>query len=94
MENLCHVYRETFVNSYGVFVILLHMARRPLRVALALIAGGFWDWMVHSLKQRFKVNQVIAVMIVAFVVDIIGSFILVTIGASVAEFTNRSTCMG
>jgi hypothetical protein len=28
------------------------------------------------------------------VVDIIGSFILVTIGASVAEFTNRSTCMG
>jgi ABC-type uncharacterized transport system permease subunit len=61
------------------------MARRPLRVALALIAGGFWDWMVHSLKQRFKVNQVIAVMIVAFVVDIIGSFILVTIGVSVAS---------
>lgn len=70
------------------------MARRPLRVALALLVGRYWDRMVLSLKRRFKVNQVMAVMIVAFVVDIIGSFVLLTTGVSVASILSSVPVWG
>jgi hypothetical protein len=70
------------------------MARRPLRAALALAVGGYWDRMLLSLKQRFKVNQVMAVVIVAFMVDMIGSLVLLITGVSVASLLTAVPILG
>ena len=70
------------------------MARRPLRVALALVVGGFWDRMLLSLKQRFKLNQVMAVVIAAFMVDMIGSMVLLITGVSLASLLTAVPILG
>lgn len=78
------VYEETFENWYAIFVIMLHIAR-PVRAALALAMRGYWDAMVYSVKERLKVNQVVAVGLVALFVDILGSCVLLPAGVALAS---------
>jgi hypothetical protein len=63
---------------------MLHIAR-PLKVALALSVRGYWDAMVYSAKERFKVNQVVAVILVTFFVNILGSCVLLAAGVTLAS---------
>ena len=63
---------------------MLHIAR-PARVALALAARGYWDVIVYSVRARLKVNQVIAVALVAFFVNVLGSCALLAAGVALAS---------
>ncbi len=63
---------------------MLHIAR-PVRAALALAMRGYWDAMVYSVKERLKVNQVVAVGLVALFVDILGSCVLLPAGVALAS---------
>jgi hypothetical protein len=82
--NFSRVHEQTFANCYAIFLLMLHVAR-PARVALALAARGYWDAIVYSVRARLKVNQVVAVVLVAFFVNILGSCVLLAVGVTLAS---------
>lgn len=75
---------KTFSAIYAGFFLLSNIVR-PARVGLALALGPSWNNMIIMLQRRFKVNQTVAIGLVMFFVNILGSCAIMATGVALAS---------
>lgn len=80
-----------FVAAYGVLYLSLGSVLRPFRMALAVAMTPVYSKVVAKLREylplresRPKVNRLLAVFAITIVFNVIGTFSLIAVGASIA----------
>lgn len=57
---------------------------RPIRVSLSILAAPMFEKFIRNLQEKFKVSRSVAVAIVVFLFNIVGSFTYLFIGLYIA----------
>ena len=78
---------KPFLAVYAGFWVFNNIIR-PVRLALSIGVSAFFDTVVNSVQEKFRVNKSVAVALTVFLANVVGTISLMCLGISLASLAS------